>query len=115
LIVVYGIFNFETMSIAEVNFKEAIEKGELVQYLGGYPNYFIQDRFADMPTDYGAAFLPIHNRIKDDPKLQESVLYAIKNLSNDPEYGWGAIFHIGNLAYLKRNQGIDLINPELID
>jgi hypothetical protein len=109
------MIKFETMSIAEIKFKKAIAKGELVQYLGGYPEYSIQERFADMPTDYDVAFLPIDNRIKDDPKLQESVLDAIQTLSNDPEYGWGAIFHIGNLAYLKKKQGIDLLEPKFVE
>lgn len=106
---------FETMSIAEINFKEAIAKGELVEYLGGYPAYLIEERYADMPTDYGAAFSPLAKRMKDDPKLQESVLAAIKTLADDPEYGWGAIFHITNLVSLRRNTGLDLLTPSFVE
>jgi hypothetical protein len=109
-----GMIIFEPMSAEELNLIEAIEKGELVQLLGGYPNYFIQPRYADLPTEYDCAFDPIRARIKDDPQLRDAVLDAIITLAQDPVYGWGAIFHISNLALVKQYEGIDLISPELL-
>jgi hypothetical protein len=103
------------MDVAEIKFTKAIAKGELVQYLGGYPAYFIQERFADMPTDYSAAFTPIDDRIQDDTELQQMIVDAIILLAKDPEYGWGAIHHLGNLAIIKRNKGVDLLSPDLLD
>ena len=102
------------MNAEEVKFNKALEKGELVQYLGGYPAYFLQPQAADLPTEYSDTFLPIKTRIGDDVELREKVLAAIKTLADDPVYGWGAIFQIGNLALVNQYQGIDLISPELI-
>ena len=102
------------MSVEEILFKEAMQKGELMQYLGGYPDYYIQPLAADLPTEYDVAFLPIARRIKDEPELGEKALAAIKALAGDPVYGWGAIYHIGNLALMRQYEGIDLITPELI-
>jgi hypothetical protein len=102
------------MSVEEILFNEAVKNGELVQYLGGYPEYYLQPQAADLPTEYSDTFLPIKARIKDSPELGEKVQEAIKSLANDPEYGWGAIFHIANLANLKQYQGIDLLSPELV-
>jgi hypothetical protein len=109
-----GMFMFEPMSVEEIKFKKAIEKGELVQFLGGFPDYYIQSRYADMPTEYDCAFDPIRARIKDDPHLRDAVLDAIKTLAKDPVYGWGAIYHIANLALVKQYEGIDLISPDLL-
>lgn len=106
---------FETMSVEELNLEEAITKGELVQLLGGYPNYYVQSQFADLPTDYYLAFDPIRARIKDDTHLRDAVLEAIKTLAQDMVYGWGAIYHISNLALVRQYEGIDLISPDLID
>lgn len=108
------MFNIESMSIDEILFAEAMTKGELIHYLGGFPGYYIQPQAADLPTEYDTAFMPISRRIMDEPQLQAQVLDAIKWLANDPEYGWGAIFHIGNLALLKKNQGLDLLTPDLL-
>jgi hypothetical protein len=109
-----GILNFETMNVEDILFNEAIEKSELVQYLGGYPDYYIQPQAADLPTEYDVAFDPIRRRIKDEPELGGKALAAIKALADDPVYGWGAIFHIGNLALMRQYEGIDLITPELL-
>lgn len=98
----------------EVLLNEAIAKGELVQYLGGFPGYYLQPQAADLPTEFDATFVPIRNRIKDDPQLLETIVEAIIKLADDPEYGWGAIFQIANLANLKKYQGIDLLSQELI-
>lgn len=103
------------MSIAEIKLAKALAKGELVQYLSGHPSYAIQDRDADLPTDYNAAFNPLDKRLKDDPQLQQAVVDAILSLANDPEYGWGVIFHVTNLVHLRRNEGIDLLSPSLLD
>ena len=102
------------MNSEEHLFNEAIAKSELMQYLGGFPGYCIQSQFADLPTEYYGAFTPIKSRIKDDSMLQEKVVDAIKSLAQDPEYGWGAIYHIGNLALLKQYQGIDLLSSDLL-
>jgi hypothetical protein len=103
------------MSIEELLFDEAYQKGELVQFLGGYPEYHIQPLAADLPTEYSYAFTPIKSRIKDDLELRIKVLEAIKNLAKDPEYGWGAIFHVSNLALFRKYHGIDLLSPDLLD
>jgi hypothetical protein len=102
------------MNVEDILINEAIQKGELVQYLGGYPDYYIQPQAADLPTEYDVAFDPIRRRIKDEPELGEKALAAIKALADDPVYGWGAICHISNLALMRQYEGIDLITPELI-
>lgn len=109
------MLNIDLMSVEEVKFKKAIAKGELVEFLGGFPGYYIQSEAADLPTDFDAAFTPIFTRIKDDPEIQDLVVNAIKSLSTDPEYGWGAIFHIGNLVLLKKYQAVDLIDSDLLN
>jgi hypothetical protein len=103
------------MSIAEIKYHKAIENGELAQYLGGYPAYSVQETYADMPTDYSTIFLPVSSRLGDDSGLRETLSSAIKSLANDPEYGWGAIFHITNLAILRKRSGVDLLTPDLLD
>lgn len=108
------MINIGLMSVDEVKFKKAMAKGELIQYLGGFPGYYIQPLAADLPTEYDVAFMPISRRIKDDPELQDQVLSAIKSLADDPEYGWGAIFYISNLVALKKHQDLDLLRPDLV-
>jgi hypothetical protein len=102
------------MNVEDILFNEAMQKGELVQFLGGYPDYYIQPQAADLPTEYNVAFDPIRRRIKDEPELGEKALAAIKALADDPVYGWGAIFHIENLVLMRQYEGIDLITPELL-
>jgi hypothetical protein len=102
------------MNIEDSLFEEAMRKNELVQYLGGYPAYYIQPQAADLPTEYSVAFDPIRRRIKENPQLGSSAIEAIKSLADDPEYGWGAIFHIGNLVLMKQYEGVNLLSPELI-
>lgn len=106
--------NFALMSVEETLFNEAIKKGELVQFLGGYPAYCIRPLAADLPTEYDDAFFPIRMRIKDEPQLGIQVVEAIATLSQDPLYGWGAIDYLISLALLKKFQGIDLLSPELL-
>jgi hypothetical protein len=108
------ILNFETMSVEEILFNEAIRKGELVQFLGGYNGYSIQPLAADLPTEYSYAFDPIRSRITDDIELRGKVLDAIVALAQDPVYGWGAIDYIVSLALFRKYQGIDLLSTELI-
>jgi hypothetical protein len=102
------------MNTEDIKFNKALERGELMQYLGGYPEYYIQPQAADLPTEYSVAFLPIRRRIKDEPELGDKALAAIMALADDPVFGWGAIFHLDNLALMRQYEGIDLITPELL-
>jgi hypothetical protein len=103
------------MSIEESLFNEAITKGELVQFLGGFPSYRITPQAADLPTEYDSAFLPIRTRIKEDPHLQKVVLEAIVTLSHNSEYGWGVLDYVTNLALLKKYQGLDLLSKSFLE
>lgn len=102
------------MNIEDSLFEEAMRKNELVQYLGGFPAYHIEALAADLPTEYSVAFDPIRRRIKENQGLGELALTAIKSLAQDPEYGWGAIFHIDNLALMRQYEGVDLLTPEFV-
>lgn len=106
--------NLALMSVENNLLDLAIEKGELVQFLGGFPGYYLQPLAADLPTEYTDAFFPIKMRIKDEPELGTRVVEAIVLLSQDPVYGWGAIDYLISLALLKQHQGIDLLSPELV-
>jgi hypothetical protein len=102
------------MNAEDVKFKKAMDRGELVHFLGGYPSYSLQPQAADLPTEYDLAFDPIRRQIKQSPELGQMALAAIKVLADNPEYGWGAIFHISNLVLLRQYEGVDLLSPELI-
>jgi hypothetical protein len=107
--------NFDIMNNEDRLFNKAIEKGELVQFLGGYPGYYLQPSAADLPTEYDDAFFPIKTRIKDSLDLQIKVLEAIKTLSLDAEYGWGAIFYLGNLALMRKYDGFDILGSDFVE
>jgi hypothetical protein len=102
------------MSQKEDLFNLAISNGELVRFLAGQGEYSMQSQFADLPTEYGAAFDPVKSRIKIDPAFGEKVKESIETLAKDPVYGWGAIDYIISLALLKRDEGIDLIGFDLL-
>lgn len=102
-------------NIATTLFEEARSKNELARYFGGYPEYSITDVYADMPTDFGAAFTPIRMRLKNEPELGPLVKDALIQLSEDPEYGWTALEGLIQLCLIRNYQGIDLLDSAFLD
>lgn len=95
-------------------FSKAREKGELHRYFGGYPEYAIEDRTADLPTDYALAFSEVRRSIVEDISLRSEVVTALQTLANDAVYGWMVMFYIGQLAKIDQKHSLGLIDKQFV-
>lgn len=100
---------------AELLFEEARSKGELWKYLGGCPGYALTNLNADLPTDAGGAITPIQQRADSVPGLKAEFMAALIRLSEDPEYGWMAIFYLQYIQSLNVLSGTDWLDGGLIE
>lgn len=102
------------MSEADIYFEEAREKGELAKYLGGYPEYALDNRNANLPTDAGHAITPFQNRAKVEPNLGHELSEALMELALDDEYGWQAISYLRFIPSIEEISGKDLLGGNLV-
>ncbi len=96
-------------------FAEARAKGELYQYFGGYPKYFVQHEVADLPTNESAVIAPIEKIASTDPTIRDEVHAAWLRLAEDPVYGWFVIYHFSLTSRLSRLSGQDWLPESLVN
>jgi hypothetical protein len=109
------IFKAMARSVDEINFEEAVRKGELWKYLGGYPEYAITNIYADLPTDMDGAMTPILRRAGSDPSLRAEFAASLIRLAEDPEYGWITLYYLQNIESLNQLSGTDWLANGLIE
>lgn len=99
---------------ARIMFPKALKDGRLKEYLGGFPDYYLFNPYAESPTDPDAAFSPIRNLILEDTTLKEQVFAALLALAEDKEYGWIVIHYISELKDLETLKKVKLLTQDFL-
>jgi hypothetical protein len=93
-------------------FPEAVEKGEIKEYLAGYGDYAIVDGYAAAPTDTEAVFRCMEEALLTDAKARRQILDCLVLLAYDAERGWVVMDYVDSLLRFQAVHKIMLVTDD---